>query len=69
MSDLRLIHTQGLDEGIRCAMCTNALANYRGCDGGCIVNEEMYKNVLNVIEKAFVSQSEKEERIDNPSYG
>jgi hypothetical protein len=47
--DAMAIHTQGLDEGIRCAMCTNSMKSNRGCDGGCAVNEGMYKEVINTI--------------------
>ena len=47
--DIMTIHTQGLDEGIRCAMCTNSMKSDRGCDGGCVVNEAMYKEVMNTI--------------------
>lgn len=54
-NDLALIHTEGLDEGIRCAMCTNAMKSDRGCDGSCVVNETMYKKVLKVIEDNIAS--------------
>lgn len=50
-NDLTLIHTEGLDEGIRCAMCTNHMKSDRGCDGGCVVDNNMYKAVMDVIEK------------------
>lgn len=50
-SDLALIHTEGLDEGIRCAMCTNHMKSDRGCDGGCVVDNNMYKAVMDAIEK------------------
>ena len=50
-NDYILVHTQGLDVGIQCAMCTNPMKSDRGCDGGCSVNEEMYKKVLDVIER------------------
>ena len=56
-ADVKLIHTQGLDEGIRCAMCTNLMANHRGCDGACVVNEIMYKKVLDVIRKQIVDKA------------
>lgn len=56
MNDMMLIQTQGLDEGIRCAMCTNSMANDRGCDGLCKVDESMYQKVMNVIEKALKNQ-------------
>lgn len=49
--DCILVHTQGLDVGIQCAMCTNPMKSDRGCDGGCLVNKEMYKKVLDVIER------------------
>lgn len=52
--DVMAIHTQGLDEGIRCAMCTNSMKSNRGCDGGCVVNEGMYKEVMNTIKKHIV---------------
>lgn len=52
--DVMAIHTQGLDEGIRCAMCTNSMKSNRGCDGGCVVNEGMYREVMNTIEKHIV---------------
>lgn len=52
--DVVAIHTQGLDEGIRCAMCTNSMKSNRGCDGGCVVNEGMYREVMNTIEKHIV---------------
>ncbi len=47
--DLAVIHTQGLDEGIRCAMCTNSMKSGTGCDGGCRVNDAMYKAVMDTI--------------------
>lgn len=40
-----------IDIAIRCAMCTNPMKSNRGCDGGCRVDEEMYKKVLGVINK------------------
>ena len=52
--DIMTIHTQGLDEGIRCAMCTNSMKSDRGCDGGCVVNEAMYKEVINTIRNHIV---------------
>lgn len=66
-NDKRTIHTDGLEEGIRCAMCTNPMANDRGCDGGCVVNESMYQNVLNVIKKQILEQQSCEDWHDVPS--
>ena len=50
-NDLALIHTEGLDEEIRCTMCTNYMKSNRGCDGSCVVNKDMYKAVMDAIEK------------------
>lgn len=55
-SDTILIHTQGLEEGIRCAMCTNPIKSDRGCDGGCSVNETIYKKVIEVIDNQIAVQ-------------
>lgn len=52
--DVMTIHTQGLAEGIRCAMCTNSIKSDRGCDGGCIVDEDMYKKVVDTIRNHIV---------------
>ena len=62
-TDIKLIHTGGLDEGIRCAMCTNSMKSDRGCDGGCVVNESMYKKVLEVVEKHMKEQESCEDAI------
>lgn len=53
--DVMTIHMQGLEEGIRCAMCTNSMRSNRGCDGSCVVNECMYREVMNTIENHIVS--------------
>ena len=50
-NDLSLIHTEGLDEEIRCTMCTNSMKSDRGCDGSCVVNKDMYKAVIDTIER------------------
>lgn len=50
-NDLALIHTEGLDEEIRCTMCTNYMKSDRGCDGSCVVDKNMYKAVIDAIEK------------------
>ena len=54
--DVMAIHTQGLAEGIRCAMCTNTMKSDRGCDGGCVVDEDMYKKVMETINNQMFSQ-------------
>jgi hypothetical protein len=54
--DVMAIHTQGLAEGIRCAMCTNSMKSDRNCDGGCVVDEDMYKKVMETINNQMFSQ-------------
>lgn len=49
LEDTITIYSTGMEEGIRCAMCTNPMANDRGCDGGCRLDEDMYNKVLDVI--------------------
>ena len=43
------IHTNGLEEGIRCAVCTNQIKSDTGCDGGCRVDENLVKRICDVI--------------------
>ena len=45
------IHTNGLEEGIRCAVCTNQIKSDTGCDGGCCVDENLVKRICDVIHK------------------
>lgn len=52
--DMRLIYAYPLDEAIRCAMCTNPIKSDRGCDGGCKVDEQMYKNVMEAVNGLIV---------------
>ena len=47
--DMRLIYANPLGEAIRCAMCTNPIKSDRGCDGGCKVDEQMYKKVMEAV--------------------
>lgn len=50
--DMMLIYANPLAEAVRCAMCTNTMMSYgRGCDGGCRVDEQMYKRVMEAIEE------------------
>lgn len=59
--DVMEIHTQGLDEGIRCAMCTNSMKSDSGCDGGCRVDEDMYKKVMDTIKNQMFSRPTSED--------
>lgn len=54
--DVMAIHTQGLAEGIRCAMCTNSMKSDKGCDGGCVVDNKMYKKVMETIKSQMFNQ-------------
>lgn len=45
------IDTDGLDEEIRCEMCRNPMCNDRGCDGNCKYDEELYKKIIQAIDK------------------
>ena len=45
------IHTNGLEEGIRCAVCTNQIKSDTGCDGGCCVDKNLVKRICDVIHK------------------
>lgn len=44
---------EGLEEGIRCTMCTNHMKSDTGCDGNCVVDEIMYQKVMTTIYKHF----------------
>ena len=46
---IQAIYTEALEEGIRCAMCTNTIKSDTGCDGGCIVDTKMYNKVMTEI--------------------
>ena len=47
--DCVLLHTNGLEDGIRCAICTNPMKTDRGCDGGCSYNEDLLEDVLKTV--------------------
>ena len=63
-NDLALIHTEGLDEEIRCTMCTNHMKSDRGCDGSCVVNNDMYKAVMDAIEKRIQPTTKNDLEVD-----
>lgn len=48
--DVILIHTNGLEEGIRCALCKNPIKSDRGCDGNCNVDTTLLSRICNLIE-------------------
>jgi hypothetical protein len=64
-NNLALIHTEGLDEEIRCTMCTNYMKSDRGCDGSCVVNKDMYKAVIDAIEKRILPTTKNDLGVDN----
>lgn len=45
-----VINTEGLEEEIRCLICTNPNHTDKGCDGNCSYNEKIYKNVVRAVE-------------------
>lgn len=49
LSDTIIIHTTGLEESIRCALCKNIMKTDRGCDGLCSVNENDVKRIIDII--------------------
>lgn len=51
------INVDGLDEGIRCALCTNPVRNERGCDGSCSYNKNLLKNIMGVIQNSIVENT------------
>lgn len=53
---IQAIHTEALEEGIRCAMCTNTIKSDTGCDGGCIVDAKMYNKVMTEINSRLLKQ-------------
>ena len=53
-NEMHRIYANPLEEAIRCAMCTNPIKSYRGCDGGCKVDEQMYKNVMEAVNGLIV---------------
>lgn len=48
------MYSDGLEEGIRCALCTNPIKSDRGCDGGCKVDEDLLKKIMDVIDQCTV---------------
>lgn len=47
--DTVLLHTNGLEEGIRCALCKNPMKSETGCDGGCRYDESLLKRIMDTI--------------------
>ena len=47
--------TSDLIEEIRCAMCRNQMKTDRGCDGNCRVDENLYKAIIQILEKHLPS--------------
>lgn len=51
-----LIETMGLDEEIRCAMCTNPKHNENGCDGACQYDERLYRKIISILEERITAE-------------
>lgn len=52
---MRQIDDEGLDLEIQCLLCTNPMKSDRGCDGGCMVNERVYKKILAALDRRMTS--------------
>lgn len=61
---IQAIYTEALEEGIRCAMCTNTIKSDTGCDGGCIVDRKMYHKVMTEINSRLLRQPPREGYIE-----
>ncbi len=48
------IETEGLDEEIRCLMCTNHMRSSRGCDGACQYDEHVYKEIMSALKRRMM---------------
>lgn len=59
-SNIQAIYTEALEEGIRCAMCTNTIKSDTGCDGGCIVDTKMYNKVMTEINSRLLRRLPRE---------
>ena len=57
---IQAIYTDALEEGIRCAMCTNTIKSDTGCDGGCIVDTNMYNKVMTEINSQLLRRVPRE---------
>lgn len=57
---IQAIYTEALEEGIRCAMCTNTIKSDTGCDGGCIVDTKMYNKVMAEINSRLLRKPPQE---------
>lgn len=61
-----MVNTQGLIEDIWCAMCTNTFEGNNNCDDKCIVDEDMYKKIMNAIRHHSIKiKSKEKETTDN----
>ena len=52
--DMMLIYANPLAEAVRCAMCTNPMRSNSGCDGGCKVDEQMYRSVMDAVNELIM---------------
>ena len=55
-NDIMLIDTRGLEEGIRCAICKNPIKTNSGCDGGCVVDEDLVNKICDVIKNHKIKE-------------
>ena len=49
MRDMITINTNGLEEAIRCTICTNPNQTECGCDGACQYDEKLLKRIIEAV--------------------
>ena len=52
-----ILNTLGLEEELRCIMCTNQNKSVSGCDGACQVNEHLFKAIIDMIDNRIETKS------------
>ena len=56
-NDRVILNTLGLEEELRCIMCTNRNKSKYGCDGLCQVNEHLFEKIINMIGNRIETKS------------
>ena len=52
-----ILNTLGLEEELRCIMCTNQNKSDSGCDGACQVNERLFTAIFDMIDNRIETKS------------
>ena len=56
-NDCVVLNTLGLEEELRCTMCTNRNKSDFGCDGLCQVDERLFKAIIDMIDSRIETKS------------